>query len=272
MTKIARIASLLVLATFPAFAQKVSFAVKMSHDTYIVGEPVSVQLKIANLGVEPVVIDDFEAYKDNKLYFTISKDGKSPLPQRREGKIVQDLSLERDTAEAFEVNLSEWYKLLEAGHYVLRAVLVNNDMRYTSAGVSFDIVPGLELASVSQFLDGYPPVERTLRLVYWNRDGREFAFLRATDSNGVIWQTLNLGYIVRVRRPSFAKAGENSFYIYRQASRDMLVRSEIISDGKGVMLKEQMRAVDSVSSPMVDSLREAVQNASDTGKKGRKKR
>ncbi len=269
MTKMIRLAFLLALATLPVFAQKISFAVKMGHDAYIVGEPVSVQVKIANLGIEPVIIDEFEAYKDNKLYFSISKDGKSPLPQRREGKIVQELSLEKDTAEAFEVNLSEWYRLLEEGHYVLKAVLVNNNMRYTSAGVSFDIVPGLELASVSQFLDVHPPVERTLRLVYWNRDGREFAFLRAVDSTGVIWQTINLGYILRVRRPSFAKAGGNAFYIYRQASRDMLVRTEIVSDEKGVMMKEQLRAVDSVSSPMVDSLREAVQNAAEKKKKNR---
>ncbi len=267
MTKTLRFLALLLLAAFPAFAQKVSFAVKMSHDAFIVGEPVTVRLKVANLGIEPVVIDDFEAYKSNQLYFSIVKDGKEPLPQRREGKIIQELSLEKDDAEAFEVNLSEWYRLLEEGHYVLRAVLVNNDMRYTSAGVSFDIVPGLELATTSQYLDVRPPVERTLRLVYWNRDGREFAFLRASDSNGIIWQTQNLGYILRVRRPSFAKAGDNAFYIYRQASRDMLVRTEIVSDDKGVMVKDQMRAVDSVSSPMIDSLREAVQNAPEKKKK-----
>lgn len=255
------IAAAAVFLAVASFGQMVSFKLEMNHASYVLGEEVVVSLRIANKGVTPVVISDFEAYKDNKLFFEIVNHDKKVVPQFRKGAIVEELSLEKDEGEVITVNLSEWYLLTEA-HYQIKAVLFCNGLRYESPLAVFDVVPGIELASVSHYVSLKPAVERTLRLVYWGREGRELAFLRADDKpTGVICRTLFLGDIMRVKKPSIEKKKNESgvFFIYRQATRDVLARTEVESDADGIRIKDLKRAVESASSPMIDSLREAVE-------------
>ena len=248
-----------VVATATAYSQAMVFNVKTAHQVYVIGEPVAVTVKMANKGVKPVVIDDYELFKDNDLYFKITNKNGATLKKMRQGKIVPELSLEQDQATAIEVNLSDWYALLEPGNYRANVVLINNGLRFESPAVLFEVVPGMPLATTTQYIMGDKPIERTLSVVYWPREEREVAFLRAFDSNGAIWRTLVLGSVMRVKNTSIEKNGDTSFYVYRQASRDTLVRTEIVSDVNGVKMVDNRRAIESVSSPMVDGLREAIE-------------
>lgn len=258
------LAALLPLALF---GQTVNFSLKTNHSSYVLGEEVSVNLRLVNRGATPIVVSDYGAFKGNSLAIELAdQSGRRILPIR-EGDMFDDISLERDEGEAFSLNLSEWYSLGVA-RYRIRAVLVCNGLRYDSPWVLFDVVPGIELARISHYVSVSPAQERTIRLVYWSREGRELAFLRADDApGGHILRTLFLGDVMRVKKPSIERSGPGAFYVYRQATRDVLARTEIKSDGEGIRIVEVKRAVESVSSPMIDSLREAVER-----KKNEKKR
>lgn len=255
-----------------ACAQALGFEVKMTYGAYVVGEPVTAAVTIENHGVRPVNIAEFGPYKDNRVFFEIWRTAQNYLKKRREGKIITDLEIEKDEGAVCNVVLSDWYPLLDAGSYRVRAVLIAGDERYESPVAAFDVVPGIELAAATQYLPGRPPVERSLRLVYWTRNGKDVAFLRAWDGNGVTYGTLEIGQLLRVRKPVLQQAGETTFHVFRQVTGEANQRAEIVSDASGVSLKEQLVTLDS-GVPIVESLRQAVDEAkaAKAAKKGRKK-
>lgn len=262
----------LCLASSAALAQTLGFEVEMKHTSYVVGEPVLASVTIENHGFRPVHVTDFGPFKENRLFFEISQQPQPQvyLKQRREGKIITDLELEKDEGTSCGVNLSEWYNLLAPGPYRIRAVLILGNERYESPLTGFDIVPGIELASETQYLQASPPVERKLLLVYWSRNGKDVAFLRARDSDGTTYGTLELGSLIRNRRPVLQRVGETTYYVHRQVSSDAFRRAEIISDASGVSLKEQLTSVD-VAVSVSDALRDAASAVkSEREKRGKK--
>lgn len=227
--------------SFTASAQLITFNLKMGFDAYVVGEPISANVTIVNRGVRPIMISEFGPFKDNRIFFEISRSTKENkqklLPQIRPGKLLTDLELSKDDGAAFDFKLSEWYDLLEAGTYSIRAVLISGNVRYETNSALIDIVPGIELARMRQFIPGRPVVERVISLVYWSRGGRDVAFLRAWDDNSQAkYRTLVLGPILRVAKPVIEEVDENKYMIYRQASKNTMVRAEIISDANGITL------------------------------------
>jgi hypothetical protein len=132
-------------------------------------------------------------------------------------------------------------------------------------------VNGIALASETQYLQGSPTIERKLTLVYWSRNGKDVAFLRARDSNGTTYGTLELGSLIRNRRPVLQKAGETTYFVHRQVTSDAFQRAEIISDASGVSLKEQLISVD-VAVPVSDALWDAANTVKDEREKKKDKR
>ena len=259
-------ASVVFFAASAALAQSLGFEVEMKHTSYVVGEPVLASVTIENHGFRPVHLTDFGPFKENRLFFEISQQPQVYLKQRREGKIITDIELEKDEGTSCGVNLSEWYNLLAPGSYRIRAVLILGNERYESPMTGFDIVPGIELASETQFIQGRPPIERKLLLVYWSRDGKDVAFLRAWDANGTTYGTLELGSLIRNRKPVLQRVEETTYYVHRQVTSDAFRRAEIISDATGVSVKEQLTSVD-VAVPVSDALREAASSVRDEREK-----
>ena len=265
------VAAAALLAASVSMAQTLGFAVEMKNKSYVVGEPVLATVTIENHGFRPVNISDFGPFKNNRLFFEISQTPQVYLKQRREGKIVTDIELEKDEGTTCRLNLSTWYNLLTPGSYRIRAVLILGNERYESPMTSFDIVPGIELARSTQYIQVRPTIDRTLLLVSWSRDGRDVAFLRAWDANGAVYETLEIGPLLRNRKPVLQKVNDTTYRVHRQVTSDALQRTEIISDVSGISLKEQQTAVDP-GVPISDALREAADRAKEErGKKDKGK-
>lgn len=258
----AALLALLLLAAARAPAQRVAMELRTRQSSYVAGEPVMVQLQIENHGAQPIVIGSHEAFRDNRILFEIRGRRQDPLTALRERRIVEDLDLEHGEATTLEIDLAEWYPLLETGRYYLTAVLIHNDRRYAADSRVVEIVPGIELARLTQVIRGPRLIERDFTLVYWARGGREDAFLRTRDRpTGDTWTTLSLGPIVRVNPPSLRLEGEDGILVTHQATRDVTLVSLIRSDSEGPKLVEQRRIADSVSAPLVNSLNEALEKA-----------
>ncbi len=259
-------AALVLLAASSMRAQSLGFEVEMKHPAYVVGEPVLAAVTIENHGFRPVNITNFGPFKENRLFFEISQTPQVYLKQRREGKIITELELEKDEGSTCGVNLSEWYNLLSPGSYRIRAVLILGNERYESPMTGFDIVPGIELATATQYLQGRPPIERTLLLVYWSRGGKDVTFLRAWDANGRTYGTIEIGSLLRNRKPVLQKVNETTYYVHRQVTSDALQRAEIISDASGVSLTEQQVGIDPAV-PISDALRDAASSVREAREK-----
>ncbi len=252
-----------------AGAQSVNFKLSTDHGSYVLGEAINFSLRIVNLGVAPILISNFDAYKDNRLDIEIKDQDGKIINCIKQKKIIDELSIEKDEGKLIKINLTEWYTLMP-GHYQIRVMLICNGLRYDSPIEVFDVVPGFDLASNTHYISLRPAVERTLKLVYWTRDGRETAFLRAEDSPvNAICRSIMLGDILRVKNPSIErKSGEkNTFYIYRQATRNVITRTEVVSDTDGIRVVDTKRKIESSSAPMIDSLRNAIEEKSKSDKR-----
>lgn len=245
MTKSSAIVLAALVASASALqAQTITFDMKMESGSFVGGETVYAKVDIVNRGTRPVVISDFGPAKGNRLYFEVLRTAHFTLPQKRKGLIVNDLDLERDEGASFRIPLSEWYDLSAEGRYIIKAVLILGNIRYDSPSTSFDVVPGIELASLRQYVSANPPVERDLRLVYWTRNGQDMAFLRTTDTpSGKTYGTLLLGPILRIKKPVMRIDGDDRVFIYRQVSRDATIRTTVKSTLDGVELVEQSQAI-----------------------------
>ncbi len=243
-------------------AQQVSLSVHPRHPSFVTGEPLVVQVRLANHGAQPIIIDDHEAFKNNRLFFEIRGTPHEYLAAFREGRIIDDIELEHGDAAAFDIDLAAWYPLLACARYYVNVVLINNNRRYVSDEQVFEVVPGIELARLTQVIRGPATRERHFQLVYWGRGGREDAFLRAVDQPGqTVWTTLGLGAIVRVKKPELKFESDEVITVFHQASRDVLLTSRIQSDANGPVLVDQKPMLDAVSSPMVNKLGDAVEEA-----------
>lgn len=255
-----------------ALAQRVALDMRPLRSAYVLGEPVAVQIKIDNHGAQPLVIDDHEAFRRNRIFFEINLDPQVLLAPLREGRILEELDLERDESFTGTIDLSAWYPLLREGRYYVNLVLLHNDLRYASERRMFDVVPGIELASVAAPLPGRPPSERGFKLVYWTRGEREIAFLRASDRpSGVVWTTLDLGPLVRVTQPRMKVNADGSLTVVHQATRDTMVTSVIRSDAKGPVLIEQKQAVDTTTTPLMKAMTDTAAAQRETRNKKRGK-
>ena len=254
--------ALVALTAARATAQLVAIDLRTRHSSYVTGEPVMVQLVVENHGAQPIVIGNHEAFRNNRLVFEIRASGQEPLPALRERRIIEELDLEHGEATTLDIDLAEWYPLLETGRYYITPVLIHNDRRYAADSRVVEIVPGIELARLTQVLRGPRLIERDFTLVYWARGGREDAFLRARDRpTGDTWTTLSLGAVVRVNRPLLQQEGETGIRVTHQATRDVTLVSRIRSDLEGPELIEQRQIVDAVAAPVVNSLNETLEKA-----------
>jgi hypothetical protein len=75
---------------------------------------------------------------------------------------------------------------------------------------------------------------------------------------------------VRVNRPTMVLEGDDEIRVTHQATRDVTLVSRIRSDADGPEVIDQRQVMDAVSSPMVNSLNEALEKAQ--GKKRRRRR
>ncbi len=258
-------AAALLLPPAAARAQMIAVDVQPRHGAYVVGEPVIVSLKIENHGARPVIIDDHEAFSGNEVTFDIRLDPPDPLvplAKLREGRIVEELHLERGESRTLTVDLSAWYPLLREGRYYLSAVLEFQERLYSSPKRVFDVVPGIPLAGVTELLPGTPPVERRFDLVYWARERGETAFLRITDQPGdIVWTTLNLGPVLRATTPRMSIDAEGILTIVHQATRDAFVISTVRVNGKGPELLGQRQQVDTRRAAFLEALAEASEES-----------
>lgn len=258
---IAGLASSVLLAT-QAPAQLAVVEIKPKHPSFVSGEPLMIRLTLENHGAQPIVIGDHEAFKDNRVFFEIRKTPDEFLPLMRQSKIVADIALEHGEAMSVEIDLAEWYPLLAYGRYYVNAVLIHNQRRYASDNQVFEVVPGIELSRVTQVIRGPGVIERNFTLVYWARGDSEDAFLRIVDQPAnETWTTLDLGPIVRVKKPELKLEGEAHLTVYHQTSRDVLLTTLVRSDAAGPVILEQRKTIDSVSSPMVNTLGDALDKA-----------
>ena len=220
-----------------AFAQRVDLSLKLAYSTFVAGEPVLVQATLVNQTRNPITFD--EGVSDS-LLIEVSKDNQyNTLTRWNDDPFMKPLVLAPGNTLEHKLEVDKWFSFEESGKYLIRVVVIHNDMRYESAPRSFDIVPGMNLKSgVQMFVD--KTMQRNFKLVYWSRTQTNHLFLRIDDEpSGQVWDTIDLGTFTREDDPKLNISPSGEVTILHRATRDGFLRTVIWSLPNSVEIAER---------------------------------
>ena len=220
-----------------AFAQRIDVSLKLAYSTFISGEPVLVQVSLVNQTRNPLTFDESEG---DSLLIEISKDIQhNELTRWNDEPFMPPLILAPGNKLEHKMEVDKWFSLTDSGKYLIRAVIVHNDMRYESDKKSFDVVPGLPLKSGVQMFAN-KTLQRNFTLVYWARTQTNRLFLKIDDEpGGQVWDTIDLGTFSREDDPKLDIGPNGEVTILHRATRDGFLRTVIWSLPGSVEIAER---------------------------------
>ncbi len=215
---------------------QVEVGLSLESRSFMKGESVALKVVVRNESDTPLVFN--EVYRNAEMFVAVYR---TPL---RSDPTFQALDREfvimpEDDAEEL-VELTSLGNLYEAGGYAVQVQVRYDGNRYTSRPLAFDIVQGIELASLRRSLSGYAGRKIYYSLRYCSRDGSEYAFLVVSDPDkGITYGTLKLGPIVRIHPPAMKFDADGSLVVVHQSGRERFSRSVIRADFDGCVLESQ---------------------------------
>ena len=224
---------LLSIALVPAaFAEtsEITVDLKLDGTDFVVGERIRGVVNVANPSSKKVSV----GYSNSEDKFFIEVFRASDMRQlTRVSKhpFVANFRIDSSEGQKLETFLADHYALREPSRYLAKPVLVHDGMRYEGSLRAFDVVDGIKLASVLQLFANREGLQREFTLVYWNRNHGERLFLKAEDSgtSNRIWETRDLGPILRIDRPSVSVLPKGEVIVLHRLNQDQFVRSEFWS-------------------------------------------
>jgi|GEM_PF-2097318 len=196
------------------------------HTTTLQYEQIQVVLTIINEeDVTLAVTPDGQA-DEPYVTFDVERSNGQPVRRRKEGQIVDKLTIKPDGSEDVMVDLTRWYELHQEGRYLVSAVVIWNGKRYTSERIMFEVVRGLEVAQDTRSIRGYPDRQRTYSLRYWTREKREYLFLVVEEDMGrVSYGTFMLGPLIRYYKPGLKVERNGDVLVYHQSGPNRYTKS-----------------------------------------------
>ncbi|MCL2103589.1 MAG: hypothetical protein FWH21_00820 [Kiritimatiellaeota bacterium] len=218
--------------------QRIEVSLTLAYNMFIIGEPVLVQARVTNLMRDPLELGDdasetflIEVCKDNRYSEIAPATDKPFLPRR--------LLASGGTFE-HRLEVDKWFPLYDSGRYLIRAVIVHNNVRYESALKSFDIVPGIVLKEGLQMFAFRKHLQRNFKLVHWTRGQSKHLFLRVEDEpDGLVWDTIDLGELYQDEEPKLDIAPNGEVSVFHRANASHFLRTVIWSLQDSVEIAER---------------------------------
>ncbi len=226
-------------ATGPLAAQ-VRIDVELENRAMLEFESVVATVTLHNDAETPIVIGatDFNA----KLEIVLSRQNLTSEESEatRKRPIVRSLVILPGDTRKELVEVSTLFDLREPGGYRLSVEVVHEDIRYVAREQIFDVVSGIELASITHPMPGYRNTKLTYSLRYWARASSEHLFLVIRDETArMSYGTFDLGRVIRFVAPKMTYARDGVLTVVHQSGRERHTRSVFKVTGEGVQFAEQ---------------------------------
>jgi len=221
-----------------AFAQRVDVSLTLAYTVFITGEPVLVQAELTN-NLMRDSLDIGDDAKDKFLIEVCKETRNDELPPDESKPFIKPLTLAPGSKLTHRMEVDKWFDVADNGKYLIRAVLVHNGMRYESEMKSFDIVPGTQLKEGVQMFANKQNLQRNFKLVHWTRNQSRHLFLRIEDSDGQVWDTIDLGEFSRAEEPRLDISPGGEVTTFHRANADNFLRTVIWSLPDSVEIDER---------------------------------
>jgi len=227
----------------PALAQRIDVDLKLANGVFVTGEPVLMQVTVLNQVRDALSFGDGA---DDKFLIEVCKGGHdNELQPESDKPFITPLVLAPGSTFTHKLEIDKWFPLQASGKYMVRAVVVHNDMRYEPAWKSFDIVPGMRIKEGTQMFADRNQHQRKFTLVHWTRNQLRHLFLRIEDEpDGVVWDTIDLGVYSKAAEPKLDIAPNGEVTVFHRADTDNYLRTVIWSLPGSVEIAERDALLD----------------------------
>jgi hypothetical protein len=228
------------LALSTALKAQLGIDVKIENRAVLEFETVLATITLRNDAETPLVIGerDFNATFEIVLGRQVQRTEESGQTTKR--AITRGIVILPGKGRTELVDISSLFDLREMGGYRLSVQVVHEGRSYVSREQIFDVVPGIELQSVTHPMPGYRSTKLTYSLRYWTRRSTEHLFMVIKDtSNRLSYGTFDLGCIIRFMPPKMSYERTGTLTVVHQSGRERYTRSVFKVSGEGVQFAEQ---------------------------------
>jgi len=232
------------LVASAAAPTEIKIDLKLDSSDFVVGERIRGVIDVANSspdtigiggkfrvwgldGTNKVVKATYDV--NDRLFVEVFRaSDRRQLTQISKAAFVASFAIETGEGQKLETFLGDHYALRESSRYLAKPVLVHNGVRFEGQPRAFDVVEGVKAGSAMQMFASRKDLQREFRLVYWSKDIGEHLYLRARDtgSSNRIWETRDLGPILRIDQPTISILPTGEIIVLHRVNRDQFVRSE----------------------------------------------
>jgi len=225
---------LLAIPGSMARAEGLQLKLRLEHSVTLQYEPIAAFVTIVNDTARPFVISEAGQESAAVLELVIRREvngEEEEVARLKEALLVEKVYISSDQKEEVMIEMSNFYDMREEGRYLVSVKVVWNGKTYWSERTVISVVAGLELASVSKSVPGYPDRVRTYSLKYWARESKEFLFLMVEEEpSKLVYGVFQLGPLVRVFKPFVEVDRAGNVRTVHQAGNDCYVHTFFKSD------------------------------------------
>jgi hypothetical protein len=264
----------MIAATLGCKAQEMGLLLHTPNTVYLTGEPITADIRIHNRTTR--AFETRKGWANGQVTLRITRgDDQDVIEPFDPQAVIVETNLASSAAWEGSIEINRFYPVRDPGRYLVRLITVHDGTRYESSPRAFDIVPGLELATVAQVFPGQPPLQRKMRLVYWVRNRMEELFLEIQDTPATrLWRTYSLGPVLRTTTPLLDISPDGMLSIVHRVTPDVFVKTQIKSEKTMVTFLGQERLLDPITSAsrrMLPFQKMAMDDALDRREKAKKK-
>jgi hypothetical protein len=236
------IASLLIVAC-TSLAQQIDVRLELSHNVYILGEPIVIKVSLANNSRNALIL---EAGSADKVEIEITREtDKEELDSRNSAPFFPAMKINPGQMAQQNIEIDKWFTLCDTGKYLISVVALKGGMRFETRKRAFDIVPGIPLKEGLQMFVDKQHLQRKFQLVYWMREQANRLFLRIEDSpTAQAWDTIDLGVLSKVTEPKLDISPKGEVTVIHRSTQDAFIRTVIWSLPKAIEIAERNVLVD----------------------------
>ncbi len=219
----------------------VHVSLKLEHVEYLQYEKVTAFVTIYNDDDYKVVLDSSKTNRADELRFTIRYAMKKPAVRINRLPLVDYLELKPGEKKTLMIDLTRWYSLSKVGSYDVFVELEHGGRVWSSKRMLIDVVDGIETTSVTRSIPGDPNRIRKYSLRYWNRNQKEYLFLRAEEPQSeIVYGVFLLGGLIRVFKPVIDVDRKGNITVLHQSGRNMFTKTTFKSESYAVNFIDQI--------------------------------
>lgn len=213
---------------------------KLEHSSVLQFEPAVAFISIYNDSEIPFVLDEDALDNNTHVSFMIERKPDKPVARINTEPFIRKLKLMPNETREILVDISLLYDIGSEGRYIVAAKIDWHGKMFESNKAVIDIVRGIEIATVSKNVPGYPELIRKYSLRYWGRDNSEYLFLCVDEEEiGTNYGVFKLGRLVRVFKPVIEVDRAGNVKVLHQSERNCYTRSIFKSSLAGVQFIDQ---------------------------------